>query len=981
MDPLVRLLVHGAATDSYHDFGDKKNSKNEKIFNTTRDPSNPGLYHVISGIPYAFDIPKGKVSNTSVSRDRDILHNEDELLREMFTNFTNMGDFLADLRRLCEPPRPCGEKTLDIETLTGKVRYTIKLLNKNGEANVQKIHNRLTDVDFFDFFRGNNNINLLFDAGVIDIISLLQGAHVGKQPTLINVKRVINRELINDPAPKTYKNEGTKKYAEANMKFDLAFDVEKADVTYTKFTNIEPTQFQRDKFFSLLDFRLSKLMPSPNLPQIVSEIFQDGGKRVYTSNDPHKNNSITNCLQRILNLFRTPPRNHIEASMNFQLKRSGDWLQALSCLDTKRYYSDVIGGVGRPLDGNKIILVTHDRILLWYALMLGIDVLFTYMVGAINDEEEGGEEKNIDIPSGSERFLIYFSNDKLSLSKEQIEKKTMDEALTLLAIQNDVLRDIDLYNQAVISIKERRIAKIDGYFREIVERAKKDSITRLIQEYMRFTSLDYHLIEKNEIEQLGAIFSGSRTNDNAMAYASIMNNNQNKFLSLKLRPNDSLEQRIGKLEISNTAYKSDPLFQKTPVLYTEERSSTRNDIKTEIKALAGWLRDRLPKVDMFMFKKLNDSLDPIFRSFAVPGKIYFMSTFMAHMAMEILKEDPDVEIVQDHVDIIKSDVISSAEITISRTSMSGTKRRADPLDAYADKPIADASAAALAETLAQEDALQPAGTMGRNIATIPPDDDDDDDIVITGFKRKKWTTVSSFGNAIRKMASRVAAAAGGGGGAARGGGDREYYMYYLCLANIYQVFNDYMTFESDENFDYGYYEAYVKVVLASMRACTQNGQRNYKALVNLLFIEFPNGRWGPDIFPNERFQDCVTIVANNNAAQCLGLISGDFSYLQSSIDLPSILPMLAKIRSMVKGKSFDTRSQWLVLQLANEFQVEYRPMYQMSSPMSIRTGRPITNISSVNTMNMRELTSVYGGKRTRKARKNIKRRHRTRKQL
>ena len=200
------------------------------------------------------------------------------------------------------------------------------------------------------------------------------------------------------------------------------------------------------------------------------------------------------------------------------------------------------------------------------------------------------------------------------------------------------------------------------------------------------------------------------------------------------------------------------------------------------------------------------------------------------------------------------------------------------------------------------------------------------------------------------------------------------------MSNRYDVWKVMALYFLDENFDYDYYEAYVKVVLATLRTCTQNGQRNYKALVNFLFIEFPKGRWGPDIFPNEQFQDCVTIVANNNAAQCLGLISGDFSYLQSSVDLPSIMSMLVKVRSMVKGKSFDSRSQWLVSQMANEVQVDYRPIYEMSSPVSIRTGRNIKNVGNLNTVNTRGLASVYGGKRTRKVAKHRKRR-RTRRQL
>ena len=121
MDPLVRLLIHGAAADSFHDF-------KGKAFNQLRDPSNPGLYHVITGIPETQSIPKGKPFGTSVSNDMDILHDEDELLGEMFAGFTNMGDFITRLRSFCVAPTPCREVSQKIQTLVGPVEYTIKLL-------------------------------------------------------------------------------------------------------------------------------------------------------------------------------------------------------------------------------------------------------------------------------------------------------------------------------------------------------------------------------------------------------------------------------------------------------------------------------------------------------------------------------------------------------------------------------------------------------------------------------------------------------------------------------------------------------------------------------------------------------------------------------------------------------------------------------------------------------------------------------------
>jgi hypothetical protein len=66
-----------------------------------------------------------------------------------------------------------------------------------------------------------------------------------------------------------------------------------------------------------------------------------------------------------------------------QQKRSGDWLQVLSCLDTIRY---------KIPEGTRIMFVTLDTLALVYALIMGVDVLFTY------------------VHSG-QRWLIFFHKD------------------------------------------------------------------------------------------------------------------------------------------------------------------------------------------------------------------------------------------------------------------------------------------------------------------------------------------------------------------------------------------------------------------------------------------------------------------------------------------------------------------------------------------------------------------------------------------
>ena len=65
--------------------------------------------------------------------------------------------------------------------------------------------------------------------------------------------------------------------------------------------------------------------------------------------------------------------------VELQKKRGGDWFQAHSCLDHSRFLA-LAKSQGHTADVKRIFLVTHDRILLSYALFLGIDVLFTFLI-------------------------------------------------------------------------------------------------------------------------------------------------------------------------------------------------------------------------------------------------------------------------------------------------------------------------------------------------------------------------------------------------------------------------------------------------------------------------------------------------------------------------------------------------------------------------------------------------------------------------
>lgn len=89
------------------------------------------------------------------------------------------------------------------------------------------------------------------------------------------------------------------------------------------------------------------------------------------------------------------------------IKRVGDWCQALSLLDGTRKYIDQTGQETTLDELRKkdtaIGLLTLDRILLGYALTLGIDVFFTTATDL--------------------RLLLYFHNKETQLSEEELQVK------------------------------------------------------------------------------------------------------------------------------------------------------------------------------------------------------------------------------------------------------------------------------------------------------------------------------------------------------------------------------------------------------------------------------------------------------------------------------------------------------------------------------------------------------------------------------
>ena len=674
-----RLLIHGACTDSFHDFGGGH-------FLPRNDDSNPGLYHVRYGLPFSDarlkDIPLTRAVNTV--KFPDVLHDENQLFQELFNGFPLLGaktiqappakmetvtnDFAQYLESLAPAANGMREQKHTFQnTIHGSETYTIRLLTQDGVSDIKPMFNKgskpgvrpvvlpsctITTDTFYKFF-GSDQINLLFDAQCIKVMKLLQYAEPTGAP--LTVRRIHNREVINDPAPKTFEDPSGR--WNSNMTHSVEFD---ADPTFINYQHYEPKDggdpLDRDKFYSALDFKLSPLynapfsMKSGNKPAASIEVLQNGSLILHSDNDPHISNRISQCWLRIKNAFDKgagKKKNHIEVAAHYQCKRSGDWLQALSCLDLGRKYKSYTDGVptaaaAAALTKKNIILVTHDRVLLWYCIMVGIDVLFTYRSNPKSgekeedddddedDEEVGGDEVAVVGEDGVARripnraFLIYFSNDKRSKTPTEMNEELIQTAAETAAQQifDAIKVRMVQYNTWLEELYDEIMDEIDANMATITNdvanvsaaeiKQRNIAIVEIYRSYMKLTTLDFHALDENVLDIKRGVFSRlyqeraaliaqkATTPDYATKYGSLLT-------KCAASASDYLRDFTNNQQICNTvptkeslassrsSYKSNEYFMNMPVFHKLYLTRSGSVFKEEayVAKYAGWLVENI----------------------------------------------------------------------------------------------------------------------------------------------------------------------------------------------------------------------------------------------------------------------------------------------------------------------------------------------------------------------------------------------------
>jgi hypothetical protein len=219
-----------------------------------------------------------------------------------------------------------------------------------------------------------------------------------------------------------------------------------------------------------------------------------------------------------------------ETMSYFLLKRAGDWCQALSLLDYTREYEvydnnnvklDKIETLNNLQKDSVIGLVTHDRILLAYSLLLGLNVFYSLkVVSAVKDDND----------SNSITWCMYFQNTLSEIYYDDIEdiknaeekcNKFIDDSISVAnTSKNTILSKIskanidfnklDKFTENIIYLRYVMIQLTSIYFEESFK-SKKDEIVTYYNKIRDITKVSISTMSSEEKKEVSNNLSNIRS--------------------------------------------------------------------------------------------------------------------------------------------------------------------------------------------------------------------------------------------------------------------------------------------------------------------------------------------------------------------------------------------------------------------------------------------------------------------------------------
>jgi hypothetical protein len=590
------------------------------------------------------------------------LKNENTLLKQILPTYTDdMTAYVAHLMR------NSGEEHVNLNYSLNPAlnSYTVRLLHKDGNANVQAIESMLTTEDWLAFF-GKGDLYVIIDAFNYSLIKALDSRKVLGG---INTYMLIPRELVNDPAsksfdhPKNLRDPDTFKYL-----LDITPETIKYNHNSDNIVNDSKQTFFSKFNVSLGPFRSDLTLPLKRLPSVRVEITDDTGLTIETTDDPNNDNEIDACKRRIQQYakkMQNTPLLHDKIASVFQGKNSGDSLQGSALDDIEREYKD-INNVRYTLKNKKPFVLTHDRVLLHDLLINNRDVLYSCM-----GQEAGAHSK---------KYFLFFSCSGVEAPGAK-NKRYIDQATALIdAPQNaeSLNNAIDTINTWIVTYAKNEIQIYNAIPNDVKTLLITNvMIIKVIQCFFRriFTVLQ-PFTEKIDINLVTRFSTVNKDVKDA-----------EKIIQMYSSVNNIIKRYPTEVAITNT-YKSyeTSLYKNIPLMLREydnrgRQSQVRNEAETKVLlAIQGHLKGGLSYLD---YKQLYVLLNHLRGRVLNKNKIV-LDTFLTLLAADL----PGVDDRQSALELINLLPLESVSLISIASSDESITQKEEIIAIFSDAATA-----------------------------------------------------------------------------------------------------------------------------------------------------------------------------------------------------------------------------------------------------------------------------------------------------
>jgi hypothetical protein len=352
---------------------------------------------------------------------------------------------------------------------------------KNG-----KIHYNLPQA--FKSVSGKNKFVLIIDASFLSMSTIgleeyLKNEYIPGYNSKEEYEFYIleNNENLSDSATKIKKYDNNTD----NIKIFFLREEVNSQVTYPSFN----TNSQASNLYTSVELTTTKQSNR------IDGVVRIDGKEFQRSDIGKISEIDQSAFYALQSYILNGNKTNEETMSYFLLKRAGDWCQALSLLDTSRVYK--IYNVKNEKKGTTtlgelqldctVAVVTHDRILLGYSLLLGLNVFYSMRIVKAGD---GTSDSN------SVVWIAYFKNldNSINISdystilsrKDSNLTKITDYTLSAEAVFNEFISEttsINFSNPVEDVIKFRRYLTLmnELYTKEYFE-LKNEEIVKLYSE-------------------------------------------------------------------------------------------------------------------------------------------------------------------------------------------------------------------------------------------------------------------------------------------------------------------------------------------------------------------------------------------------------------------------------------------------------------------------------------------------------------------